>query len=186
MGGLVGLVSEGRLHPGGLRALVLVDIATQLEDEGVDRIVSFMSAAPDGFASLEDAANAVASYRPDRPRTRNLDGLRKNLRLGEDGRWRWHWDPAFLVGRSRADRRDPVPLGAAATALRVPTLLVRGRMSDMLSLDGVEVFRRQCPHADFIDIADAGHMVVGDRNDVFASAVIEFLDGLLSDEEVAS
>lgn len=186
MGGLVGLVSEGRVHPGGLRALVLVDIATKLEDEGVDRIVTFMSAAPDGFASLEEAADTVASYRPDRPRPQNLDGLRKNLRLGDDGRWRWHWDPAFLTGKSREGRRDPDALGEAAEALRIPTLLVRGRMSDMLSLDGVEVFRRQCPHADFVDIADAGHMVVGDRNDVFASAVIDFLDDLSSDEEVAS
>lgn len=106
--------------------------------------------------------------------------------LVSEGQWRWHWDPAFLTGKSREGRRDPDALGEAAEALRVPTLLVRGRMSDMLSLDGVEVFRRQCPHADFVDIADAGHMVVGDRNDVFASAVIDFLDDLSSDEEVAS
>ena len=189
MGGVVGLMSEGCFQPGRFRALVLVDIATQMEDEGVDRIVAFMSAAPDGFATLQEAADAIAAYRPDRPRPTNLDGLRKNLRRGEDGRWRWHWDPAFLSGskESRRKRRDPRALGNAARALRLPTLLVRGRMSDMLSLDGVATFLEQCPHAGFVDIADAGHMVVGDRNEAFTEAVIGFVEKLDdSDEELAS
>ena len=187
MGGIVGLVSEGSLRPGRFRALVLVDIATQLEESGVDRIVSFMSGAPEGFASLTEAADAIAAYRPNRPRPSNLDGLRKNLRLGDDGRWRWHWDPAFLSATSRGDRRDPHALGGAASALHLPVLLVRGRMSDMVSLDGVTTFLEQCPHAEFVDIDDAGHMVVGDRNDAFTSAVVEFIDGLATDdEEIAS
>lgn len=185
MGGIVGLMSEGVLRPGRLHALVLVDIATQLEESGVDRIVSFMSAAPEGFASLGEAADAIAAYRPNRPRPTNLDGLRKNLRRGADGRWRWHWDPAFLSDKSRSDRRHPDALGDAARALQVPTLLVRGRMSDMLSLEGVATFREQCPHAEFVDIADAGHMVVGDRNDAFTDAVVTFIDRLppVSDDE---
>jgi pimeloyl-ACP methyl ester carboxylesterase len=62
-------------------------------------------------------------------------------------------------------------------------------MSDMLSLEGVATFREQCPHAQFVDIADAGHMVVGDRNDAFTAAVIDFVDQLADDdgdEELAS
>ncbi len=179
MGGLVGLMSEGRLRPGRLRGLVLVDIATQLEAEGVERIVSFMSAAPDGFATLEEAADTIAAYR-NRKRPTNLDGLRKNLREGDDGRWYWHWDPAFLSDKTRNGRRDPELLGDCARALRVPTLLVRGRMSDMVSPESAQLFLEQCPHAEFRDIADAGHMVVGDRNDIFAGAVVEFLDRLES------
>ncbi len=189
MGGMVGLVSEGSLRPGRFQGLVLVDIATQLEAAGVERIVGFMSAAPDGFATLDEAADAIAAYRPNRPRPTNLDGLRKNLRQGEDGRWRWHWDPAFLSGKSRDGRTDVDTLGDAARSLAVPTLLVRGRMSDMLSLEGVATFREQCPHAQFVDIADAGHMVVGDRNDAFTAAVVDFVDQLAEDdgdEELAS
>ena len=189
MGGMVGLVSEGTLRPGRFQGLVLVDIATQMEAAGVERIVGFMSAAPDGFASLDEAADAIAAYRPNRPRPSNLDGLRKNLRQGEDGRWRWHWDPAFLSGKSRDGRTDIDTLGDAARNLTVPTLLVRGRMSDMLSLEGVATFREQCPHARFVDIADAGHMVVGDRNDAFTEAVVDFVEQLDQgerDEEMAS
>ena len=34
----------------------------------------------DGFATLEDAADAIAAYNPNRPRPKDLSGLRKNLR----------------------------------------------------------------------------------------------------------
>jgi pimeloyl-ACP methyl ester carboxylesterase len=186
MGGMAALVSEGLYHPGRFHALVLVDIATKLEDEGVDRIVGFMTSAPDGFASLEEAADSIAAYRPGRPRPTDLGGLRKNLRRGEDGRWRWHWDPAFLSGASRDRRRDPGELGDAAGNLRLPTLLVRGRMSDMVSEEGAALFLEQCPHAAYVDVADATHMVVGDRNDVFVAAVIDFLDEIAGRAEEAS
>lgn len=186
MGGMAALVSEGLYHPGRFHALVLVDIATKLEDEGVDRIVGFMTSAPDGFASLEEAADSIAAYRPGRPRPTDLGGLRKNLRHGEDGRWRWHWDPAFLSGTSRDRRRDPGELGHAAGNLRLPTLLVRGRMSDMVSEEGAALFLEQCPHAAYVDVADATHMVVGDRNDVFVAAVIDFLDDIVGGAEEAS
>src|SRR5690606_34836338 len=147
------------------------DVAHRIEVQGRDRIGDFMTAAPDGFASLEEAADAIAAYNPHRPRPKDLSGLRKNLRQREDGSWGWHWDPAFVHGRFgsadetrsslvRADR-----LEAAAKALRLPTLLVRGRRSDLLSEEGAQDFLRIVPHARFADVAGAGHMVAGDRND---------------------
>lgn len=175
-GGIVGLFCEGELAPGLLRALVLVDIATRLQADGIERIVAFMRSAPDGFASLEEAADAVAAYRPGRPRPRDLDGLRKNLRRGEDGRWHWHWDPAFLQTRQRMRARTPDRLETAARRLESPTLLVRGQLSDMVSPEAAQRFLLLCPHAEYQDVAAAGHMVVGDRNDAFTDALLEFLD----------
>ena len=64
----------------------------------------------------------------------------------------------------------------AAGTLRVPTLLVRGRESDVISLEGVQEFRDTVPHAEFVDVSGAGHMVAGDRNDAFTDAVKDFLD----------
>ena len=122
-------------------ALVLVDIAPRIEPVGVERIVAFMSGNPDGFASLEEAADAVAGYLTHRPRPKDLRGLQKNLRLGQDGRWRWHWDPAFVTGKQRPGAtRDPERLERAAQALRVPVQLVRGRMSDIVSEEGAQAF----------------------------------------------
>jgi pimeloyl-ACP methyl ester carboxylesterase len=156
---------------------VLVDVATRFEETGVEKILAFMRGSPEGFATLEDAAAAVAAYQPHRPRPRDLSGLRKNLRQREDGRWYWHWDPEFLnpQGKTLRRARDPERLDAAARALDVPTLLVRGRMSDVLSMEGAEVFLELAPHTRFVDVADAHHMVAGDRNDIFTSAVAEFL-----------
>ncbi len=176
LGGISAMVAEAESEDGVASALVLVDIATRLEPEGVAKIVGFMRAHPDGFASLEDAADAIAAYLPDRPRPSDPSGLAKNLRQGADGRLRWHWDPAFLGDRRPHASRAADRLDAAARALRVPTLLVRGRKSDLLSEEGVQHFLGLVPHARFVDVAGAGHMVAGDRNDAFTAAILPFLD----------
>ena len=179
LGGLTGLVAVGERSMEGISALVLVDVAPRLEPEGVSRIVEFMSARLDGFATLEEAAEAVAGYAPHRPRPASLEGLRKNLRRGEDGRWRWHWDPRLVTGELRPSAsRDPDRLAAAARRVRIPTLLVRGRMSDVVSPEGVREFLELVPHAGFVDVSGAGHMVAGDDNDAFTRAVVEFLQEL--------
>jgi pimeloyl-ACP methyl ester carboxylesterase len=184
LGGLSSLLALGEVQRAGqphrrARALVLVDIASRMEENGARRILDFMRQKPDGFESLEEAADAIATYNPHRPRPRSLDGLRKNLRLRDDGRYRWHWDPAFIEGRfdDPAERDDDLHLlDTSAEGLAVPTLLVRGRQSDLLSEANAKTFLTQAPHAKFVDVSGAGHMVAGDRNDAFSRAVIAFLD----------
>ncbi len=176
LGGISALLAHDQ-EPGGIAdALVLVDIAPRIEKAGSDRILAFMADRPEGFASVEDVAEAVAAYNPHRTAPSDLDGLRRNLRLGDDGRYRWHWDPELINGpTSLISARDPAALHAAARRLRVPCLLVRGRHSDLLTEDGAEEFRRAVPHAEYLDIHGAGHMVAGDTNDPFTSAVAAFL-----------
>jgi pimeloyl-ACP methyl ester carboxylesterase len=154
---------------------VLVDIAHRSEAEGVQRIVSFMTAAPGGFASLEAAADAIADYMPHRPRPTNLDGLARNLRLGEDGRWRWHWDPKFMDPDRPKNSSTPDIFGEHARRLTMPVLVVRGRMSDVLSEAAAREFLTLVPQARYVDVGDAHHMVAGDKNDSFTDAVVEFL-----------
>jgi pimeloyl-ACP methyl ester carboxylesterase len=178
LGGITSLVAAGE-HPSLARAIVLVDIVIELEREGTARILDFLGAHRDGFATLEEVAEAIAAYNPLRDRPRNLDGLRKNVRRREDGRWYWHWDPAFIqIGDEPQREADPERLRAAAANLRVPTLLVRGGSSDVVSDDGVADMRRLIPAADTIVVPGAGHMVAGDDNDVFVTGVEAFLDRL--------
>ncbi|HEX5095036.1 MAG TPA: alpha/beta hydrolase [Acidimicrobiia bacterium] len=185
LGGLSCLAAIGE-HPDEAvaRALVLVDVAPKIEDEGRERIGMFMiEHMNDGFGSLEEVADAIAAYNPHRPRPSNLEGLKKNLRE-RAGRWYWHWDPTFIVGRmggadeTRSSLIDPHRLEHAARALTVPTLLVRGRVSDLLSEQGAQEFLQLAPHAQMVDVSGAGHMVAGDRNDLFNDAVVAFLDGV--------
>jgi pimeloyl-ACP methyl ester carboxylesterase len=180
LGGITAMVVEGET-PGATVAVVLVDVAARIELAGAERVRAFMMAYPEGFTSLEEAAGVVAAYLPHRPRPRALGGLTKSLRRGEDGRWRWHWDPRFLTGlRPPSDVANPTRLRDAARGLSVPTLLVRGRESDVLSDDGAREFIDLVPHARFVDVSNAGHMVAGDRNDVFTDAVVDFLATLPS------
>jgi non-heme chloroperoxidase len=182
LGGIASLAAIGEHTETVARALVLVDVAPRIEEQGRNRIGAFMAEhMNDGFASLDEVADAIAAYNPHRPRPTNLAGLEKNLRRRDDGRWYWHWDPAFISGRlgsadeTRSSIVDPDRLGAAARRLTLPTLLVRGRMSDLLSEEGAQEFLKLVPHAEMVDVSGAGHMVAGDRNDLFNDAVVSFL-----------
>lgn len=155
-------------------ALVLVDIAHKVEPEGVKKIRAFMGQKPDGFESLDEVADAIASYQPHRKRTRNLDGLGKNVRLADNGKYRWHWDPKFHTGIRDVPKRQQ-RMEACVRALSLPTLLVRGGLSDILSEEGAAEFLKLYPKAEYVNVTGAGHMVAGDRNDIFAGAVIDFL-----------
>ena len=182
LGGLTALLAMGRERPGFGRGLVLVDIVPQMERAGTDRIRDFMAANVEtGFGSLEEAAEAVAAYRPRPGRSVDLDGLRKNLRQ-RDGRWYWHWDPRFMkqLGRSNPDSElfEDSLLTDCARAIGVPKLLIRGQMSDVVTDDAARGFLDAVPGTAYVDIADAAHMVAGDKNDVFRAAVLDFVEGL--------
>lgn len=173
MGGGTSLVAAGE-NLVDASALVLVDIAPRIEPEGVKNIQAFMFRNPQGFDSLEEVADAIATYQPHRERPTHLLGLTKNVRIGLDGRYRWHWDPRFLQGHRDLALRQ-ARLEACARELKVPSLLVRGGMSDILTDEGVEEFLVLAPISEYVNIASAGHMVAGDRNDTFGKAVVEFL-----------
>ena len=160
--------------------LVLVDVAPRVEDEGRIKIQEFMRSGMRGFDTLEEAADSIAVYNPHRPRPKDLSGLGKNLRERGDGRWYWHWDPRFITGRSGVDgqrgRVNHERMQGAASRIDIPTLLVRGRMSDIVSDESVRELRELVPQSEVVDVAGAGHMVAGDRNDASNQAVIDFVD----------
>ena len=173
MGGGTSLVAVGEEHVDAT-ALVMVDIAPRVEAEGVARIRAFMNRRPEGFDSLEEVADAIASYQPHRARPRSLAGLAKNVRVGDDGKYRWHWDPRFLE-RVIDSHKRLLRFEACAARLRLPVLLVRGGLSDVLTEEGAREFLALCPHAEYVSVGSAGHMIAGDRNDAFGNAVIDFL-----------
>src|SRR5687767_3324695 len=173
MGGGVSLIAVGESHLAA-SALVLVDMAPRIEPEGRRRIQEFMAQKPEGFDSLQEVADAIASYQPHRSRPRTLDGLAKNVRLGADGKYRWHWDPRFRTVRRDLEKRRE-RLEACSRNLALPTMLVRGGLSDVLSEAGAQEFLKLCPHSEYVNVTGAAHMVAGDRNDIFGNAVIGFL-----------
>ena len=175
LGGLASMLVAAQ-SPSKVRALVLVDITPRVEQSGAKEVISFMESAPNGFASVQEAADAVAAYLPHRERPTNTDGLKRNLRL-RNGRYYWHWDPAMRQMSRAVDSKftGPNPLETAARALQLPTLLIRGGRSRIVSETGVREFLEMVPHAELVDISGAHHMVAGDANDAFNEAVFNFV-----------
>lgn len=180
LGGLSAMVAVGESeNPAEVASkLVLVDITPRVEPEGRDHVRGFMMSGIEGFDSIEQAADAVSAYLPHRPRPKDLSGLRKNLRE-RAGRWYWHWDPRWLRNTEGVDGQSGLVneqrLRDAARGVTIPTMLVRGQMSEIVSEEGVRELRELIPDAQVVDVAGAGHMVAGDKNDAFNDAIIAFI-----------
>ena len=178
LGGLASLLAAAT-HRDNVRGLVLVDIAPRTSTDGVRRIHDFMLAHTRGFATLDDVAAAIGEYKgADRPT--NATGLRKVVRQHDDGRWYWHWDPQLLsthqrIAADQSQRADT--LLQMAARVHVPTLVVRGTESDVIDQDSVDELRQALPYS-FETGVTAGHMVAGDDNDAFTTALTDFLQRL--------
>lgn len=177
LGGVSAMLAEGTSDRTVSSGLVLVDITPKADDRGIQRIREFMQSGMAGFASLEEAAAAIAAYTPNRRRSTNPEGLKKVLRE-RDGRWFWHWDPRFIDrGRTEVlpDRLAGL-IDVAVENIGVPTLLVRGSLSDVVTKASVDDFLSRMPDAAVVEVEGAAHMIAGDRNDAFSDAVVEFLE----------
>lgn len=181
MGGLLGLLLAGTVEPPPYAALVLVDITPRWETAGVERILGFMRAHPNGFASYDEAADIIGAYLPQRRERKTEASLKPLLREGADGRLRWHWDPALLNAVVAETERHQPALFAAAARVRVPVLLVSGGRSDVVSKDTVAEFLHLVPHATHVDLPQATHMVAGDANDAFTLEIASFISGLTNE-----
>ena len=180
LGGMASLVLAGdEINSDLCTALIMVDIGIYPDPVGSDRIVSFMLSGEKGFDSLEDAAKSISNYLPHRKKPKDPEGLKKNLRLKSDGRYYWHWDPRFIRRRpgSRDRRYFDLQL-KAAEKVTIPTLLIRGALSDVVTMEDVDYFLSVISHAKFVEIENAAHMIAGDRNDIFAEEAIKFLKSL--------
>jgi pimeloyl-ACP methyl ester carboxylesterase len=174
MGGLTGILAADCAGPEKVTRLILVDVVPRFEKTGSARIRDFMFSGIDGFDSLDQAADAVAAYLPHRTKPRSPEGLKKNLRL-RDGRWYWHWDPAFMTKPGDDPELRTEKFEQAAVDLKIPILLIRGKLSDVVSPEGVRNFLAEVPNAEFVELSDAGHTAAGDDNDAFSAAVVSFV-----------
>ena len=174
MGGLTGILVADEAGPDRVTRLVLVDVVPRFEKNGSARIRDFMFSGLHGFGSLEEAADAVAAYLPHRTRPRSPEGLKKNLRL-RDGRWYWHWDPAFMTKPGDDPQLRTEKFEQAAADLTIPVLLIRGKLSDVVSPEGVRHFLDTVPNAEFVELSEAGHTAAGDDNDAFSNVVVTFV-----------
>jgi pimeloyl-ACP methyl ester carboxylesterase len=176
IGGIASAIAVGEATSCVARALILVDVVPDMAAAGLDRIRSFMSAGHAGFASVDEASAAMLRYLPGRKPSRSHRGLKRNLRHGADGRWYWHWDPAFHASsKQRADQGMFARMTAAARNIRIPVLIISGSHSEVVNDEGIAQLRLLIPQAQCFQVSGATHMVAGDENDAFNSAVCKFV-----------
>ena len=171
MGGLTGMMVQA-LHSA-FSALVLVDVTPRWEIAGVARIMAFMNAFPFGFDSYEHAADVIASYLPHRRERKSSKQLQFLLRE-QDGRLMWHWDRRMLSEFVEDSEHLQDDIREAARQIKIPTLLISGGKSDIVSEHTVADFLELVPHAQHHHLPDATHMVAGDDNDAFNDTLLNF------------
>lgn len=177
LGGKIALSAAGYGGPTIARGLVIVDTVPRAEPSGVAEVTQVLRPPPEGFASPEAAAAELARIRGRDPQPGEGERMRRNMREDSGGRWHWHWDPAIMV---RDHGIGLVPaldyLETASAKLTIPVLLTRGERSPVVGDAGVAAFAALVPQIQVETIAGAAHMLVGDENDLFADALLRFLD----------
>ncbi len=179
LGGIVAITHAAQF-PEHVAAIVLIDVGHKLEEEGVRKIIEFMS-AHESFASLEEAAQEISKYLPYRKSFRP-EKLRRNLRQRPDGRWVWKHGYNRRLRASSADgethdwRNVVDGLDTDAAALRCPVLVLRGSASDVLSHQGAEEVAALIPGARVATVANAGHLAAGDNPESTVGLITSFLE----------
>lgn len=173
LGGKVGLAVGGYHGPAAVRAVVIVDTVPK---NNWNPETNSVPVPEDGYASPDEAAAILARQRGEEPKPGAGDRLRKSMRQNEAGRWFWHWDPSLMGGSHGLSTYEALDyLNGAAAQLTVPLLVAKGELSDEVTEDGVAALRELAPQLEVETIPGARHMLVGDRNDVFAACVNDFL-----------
>jgi pimeloyl-ACP methyl ester carboxylesterase len=184
LGGMISL-SLAAYRPDLVRSVTLIDVGHQLEPEGVRKIIDFMR-AHDSFGSLEEAAEEIANYLPQRKNVRP-ESLTRNLRQRSDARWVWKHGYGRRFRQLEAEGvEEPHPaenldamlavVRAAAERVTCPVLVLRGEESDVLSDEGAQAAVDLIPNARLEIVEKAGHLAVGDNPHSSVSLISAWLE----------
>jgi len=161
MGGLIGL-GLASLPDSPVKKLVLNDVGPTIEPVALQRIGAYLG-QPLSWASVDEAADYLlsisAGFGP-HSREQWLALTRPMLRPDGEG-FKLHYDPAIAMPL-RAVTPEQARIGEAMLwagydALRIPTLLLRGAESDLLSHATAEAMTQRGPKAQRVEFDGVGH-----------------------------
>jgi esterase len=173
MGGLVSIGYAGK-RPTQLAKLVIVDIAPEIDVEGLKRIQAGVVRS-DVFESRDEAVARARADNPIPPLEHLRYRVEYSLMRRDDGRYTYRYDPAL---RDPANPRKGIPAEEGwrlVANINVPTLLVRGEVSDILSRGVAARMAETIPNCRLVEVAGSGHPVPLDKPDGFVAALGGFL-----------
>jgi pimeloyl-ACP methyl ester carboxylesterase len=172
-GGQAALLGGSR-RPGKVALVMVADVAPLLRDAGVDEMRNFFAASVGGFATIEEAADALAEHLHLKRRN-DVTGLAKTMRRGDDGRLYWQWDPLTVSTAFLNPPSEGLALENAAARIKDPVVLVRAELSTIVTDESEALFQQLTPQLEVVLARGVGHMVTGDRNDAFAETLLDYL-----------
>jgi pimeloyl-ACP methyl ester carboxylesterase len=176
MGGRVAIAYAGR-YPSRVSRLVVVDIGPEIAPAGGGRVGGMMAASPERFDSVARAIDYARTNAPRYTEAMLRHRVEHGVRPLADGGVTWKYDRAIRESIRNGRWRDPIDLWPLWSAITCPTLIIRGTDSDILSADIARRMLAAQPHAELVDIPNAGHTVPGDQPQAFLDALKSFLDG---------
>jgi pimeloyl-ACP methyl ester carboxylesterase len=161
MGGLMAMMMAA-LRPGCLRAAVLNDVGPEVDPRGLARIKSYVgkTKAPASWAEAADLCRQINGVAfPDYTDADWMAFARRTFREDANGKPYPAYDPAIAQPiNTTQEAAVPPDLWPAFAALHsVPTLVVRGVLSDILSPDCVSAMRARKPDLQVVEVPNRGH-----------------------------
>jgi len=159
-----------------VKNLIIVDAAPQNQKAGSENIRRFVQ-QEDELDSIEDFVKRVMEYNPRRSAKQIRGSIRHNLKQLPSGKWTWKYDKILRSESKMLNHNQEYvnKLWLYADCINIPTLIVRGSESDVISMNTAEELHKRIINSQLITIEDAGHLVVGDNPSKFGKAVKEFL-----------
>ena len=171
MGGRNSMAFAGS-HAKMLQRLVIVDIGPTVDPRGGERITRELQQVPEEFESFEAVVDYMSQqnrFASDRVLRRRLQYATRDLANGKVG---WRYDLATIrdqrVNGTGAPAADLWPLLPNITC---PTLILRGKESDLLPADVAAKMIETLPNGSVVEVERAGHMVFEDNPEDFISAI---------------
>jgi pimeloyl-ACP methyl ester carboxylesterase len=173
MGGLIGM-GLASLPDSPIERLVLNDIGPELDPAALHRIGDYIGQDL-RFPTFEEGARFVRDVsQPFGPHSdAQWDKMARDvLRQEANGEWVRHYDMGlalpFRAATPESVTANGKMLWAAYDAIRCPTLVVRGELSDLLSRETAAEMTRRGPQAQLVEIPGVGHAPMFMQDDQIA------------------
>lgn len=181
LGGIVTMLTAAQA-PARVAAAVINDVGPELAPEGIIRIAGYVGAraagADEPARDLDEAAARIRAINEPAFPGRDPDFwrlfARRTFRQEADGRWRLDYDPG--IGKALLEVGPAPDLWGPFAALRpIPTLVVRGAISDLLTPPIIERMRSAHPGFAYVEVGGVGHAPTLTEPDAIA-AIMPFLE----------
>ena len=173
MGGMVAIAYAGT-RPAQLERLVIVDIAPEIASEGI-RNIQHSVARSDVFDTVEEAFRRARVDNPIPPEGHHYDRVRASLMRTDEGKWTYRYDRALRDPGNQRLRLAVEEGWDSVASFNVPTLLIRGEHSPLLSRDVADKFVSIAKNSQLVEVPGSGHPVPLDKPEGFLDAIQTFL-----------